>query len=485
MKASIAFAALMLLPLANTALLGQPPQRTARSRSIRDIVSELRRFHGDENRDSEVPPEVSRNLQALKHGLRDMIIQTLSEPNSATTEPNILATEVIEHLEREDVPVGDSGGYGVISKIEFRRPAEYPSWLVATTTVSIPYGEDTSLYIFDLKGGTWKYVLSQETDGYAEISGAQGWLTYRVASAGGRPYVMTADVSPAQASVWQALRLRVLRVGVDPDHPLMLAKRTLSYCLDDAYYFSVHADGFGLIYLDYAVDPELAGYRSVHYLEYAVSAKGAWVSRDIKIDPSDAIRRWVSSNWTAAQKSVDRLSAGQLQEWHRRFRAEGWTCGPDEASLSHSVDDGEEQLLAVVDCSKRGDEKPSAFAVLRFGHSGVRIVTISGTKPSLPQGDETYFAGVEGVTNPVPVSTPQPRWPVDVSEPARQVELRMSAVVDEHGRVTDVGVLDWPDDQNKVIVPAIRALRKWEYRPGLKDGRPVNVQIEVVVAFEP
>jgi hypothetical protein len=61
----------------------------------------------------------------------------------------------------------------------------------------------------------------------------------------------------------------------------------------------------------------------------------------------------------------------------------------------------------------------------------------------------------------------------------------MSAVVDEHGRVTDVAVLDWPNDQNKVIVPAIRALRKWEYRPGLRNGKPVNVQIEVVVAFEP
>jgi hypothetical protein len=487
MNASISSAALMLLLLASTGLLGQPPQRTARSRSIRDIVSELRRFHGEENRDSEVPPEVSRNLEALKHGLRDMIIQTLAEPNSATTEPNALATEVIEHLESEDVPVGDSGGYGVISNIEFRRPTEYPSWLVATTTVSIPYGEDTSLYVFDLKGGSWKYDLSQEADGYAEISGAQGWLTYRVATAtpGGRPYLITADVSPSEASVWQALRLRILRVGVDPDHPVLLAKRTLSYCLDDAYYFSVHANGFGLIYLDYAVDPELAGYRSVHYLEYAVSAKGALVSRDIKIDPSNVIRKWVSWNWTAAQKSVDPSSTGGLQEWHQRFRAGGWTCGPGEASLSHRVADGEEQLLAVVDCSKRGDEKPSAFAVLRFGHFGLRIVTISGAKPSLPQGYETYFAGVEGVTNPVPVSTPQPRWPADVPEPARQVKLRMSAVVDEHGRVTDVGVLDWPDDQNKVIVPAIQALRKWEYKPGLRNGTPVNVQIEVVVAFEP
>jgi hypothetical protein len=388
MNASISFAALMFLLLANTGLLGQPPQGTARSRSIRDIVSELRRFQGEENRDSEVPSEVSRNLQALKHGLRDMIIKTLAEPNSATREPDALVTEVIEHLESEDVPVGDSGGYGVISKIEVRRPTEHPSWLIATTTVLIPYGEDTSLYVFDRKGGSWKYVLSQEADGYTEISGAQGWLTYKVATAdpGGRPYLITADVSPSETSVWRALRLRILRVGADPDHPELLAKRTLSYCLDDAYYFSVHANGFGLIYLDYAVDPELAGYRSVHYLEYAVSAKGAWVSRNIKIDPSNVIRKWISRNWTAAQKSVDPSSAGELREWHRRFRAGGWTCGPDEASLSHRVADGEEQLPTVVDCSKRGDEKPSAFAPLSFGHFGFHIVTISGTKPSVPPG---------------------------------------------------------------------------------------------------
>lgn len=97
---------------------------TVPSASIRDIVSELRRFHTDSDSDWEVPPTVSRDIELLKHRLRDMIIRTLATPNAAAVEPSALAAQVIDQLAKEDVPVGDSGGYGVVSKIEFRRPNE-------------------------------------------------------------------------------------------------------------------------------------------------------------------------------------------------------------------------------------------------------------------------------------------------------------------------------------------------------------------------
>jgi hypothetical protein len=458
---------------------------TVPSASIRDVVSDLRRFHIDSDSDWEVPPTVSRNLELLKHGLRDMIIRTLATPNAAAMEPSALAAQVIDQLAREDVPVGDSGGYGVISRIEFHRSAEYPSWLVATTTLSIPYGDDTSLYLFELKNGTWKHMLTQESNGYKNISEAQGWLTYQVAPPppGKDPYLITANVSPSPASVWQALRLKVLRVGADPDHPKLLAKRTLSYDIDDAYYFSVRANGFGLIYLGDAIDPDLAGYRGVHYLEYGVSSTRAWIERETAVDPYDIIQKWAAQEWTAARQPVNSTES-DLHEWHRRLRKDHWECGLSGLSLSHRLVDGTAQLLSVANCTEGQEQKTSAFAVLEADHDGFHIMSFSTTKPNLPEmeWEETYLAGIKGLTDPVPVSTPQPKWPSDLPGSTGNVKLRILLTVDEHGQVSDVSLLDWP--KQRIVMPAIQAVRKWKYIPGRMNGKPVNVQIKTEVSFE-
>ena len=33
-------------------------------------------------------------------------------------------------------------------------------------------------------------------------------------------------------------------------------------------------------------------------------------------------------------------------------------------------------------------------------------------------------------------------------------------------------------------MPAIQAVRKWKYRPGVKDGHPAKVAVNVEVVFE-
>ena len=357
-------------------------------------------------------------------------------------------------------------------------------WLIATTSLSIPYGDDTSLYLFEFNGTSWKLVLTQESNGYRNISEAQGGLTYEVAPAvpGKDPYLITADVSPSPASVWQALRLRVLRVGLSPDHPKVLAKRTLSYCIDDAYYFSVRANGFGLIYLGYAVDPDLAGYRGVYYLEYGVSSTRAWIERETAVDPYDMIQKWAAQEWTAARASVGSTEA-DLHEWHGRLRKDHWECGLSGLSLNHRLVDGKEQLLSVARCTEGQEGKTSAFVVLGADHDGFHIMSFSATKPNLPEteGESTYFAGIKGLTDPVPLSTSPPSRPAEVPEASGKFTLRMLLVIDEHGQVSDVSVLDWP--RERIVVPAIEAVRKWKYIPGKMDGRPVKVQIKAEVAF--
>jgi len=117
--------------------------------------------------------------------------------------------------------------------------------------------------------------------------GAQGWLEYFVppVSPGKKLYLVTADMTPWDISVWQTLRVKVLRPGPTPQSPLILATRALFYCLDEGYYFSMRPNGFGLIYLGDTVDRKLAGWRGVHYLEYAVNGNRAFVVKETAVDP--------------------------------------------------------------------------------------------------------------------------------------------------------------------------------------------------------
>lgn len=58
-------------------------------------------------------------------------------------------------------------------------------------------------------------------------------------------------------------------------------------------------------------------------------------------------------------------------------------------------------------------------------------------------------------------------------------------VVNEEVAVGDGTVLDWPDDQDRHVVPAIEAVKRWRYKPGSLNGKPAKVSIHVEVVFEP
>lgn len=85
------------------------------------------------------------------------------------------------------------------------------------------------------------------------------------------------------------------------------------------------------------------------------------------------------------------------------------------------------------------------------------------------------------VTNPIPISRPEPQY----SEEARKAKwggtVLLSLVVDETGHTTDIHVikpLGLGLDEK-----AIEAVSKWLFIPGKKDGKPVKVLAQVEVTF--
>jgi TonB family protein len=112
------------------------------------------------------------------------------------------------------------------------------------------------------------------------------------------------------------------------------------------------------------------------------------------------------------------------------------------------------------------------------GRGGGPAVAPSIAAAPLPAG--IYRPGGD-VTNPVPISRPEPQY----SEEARKAKwsgtVLLSLVVDENGVPESI----------KVIKPlglgldekAIEAVQQWRFRPGTKSGVPVAVAAQIEVTF--
>ena len=65
---------------------------------------------------------------------------------------------------------------------------------------------------------------------------------------------------------------------------------------------------------------------------------------------------------------------------------------------------------------------------------------------------------------------------------ATEARVQISCVVNPDGRVGTATVIASPDPKLNDV--ALRALRQWRFKPGMKDGKPVAVRIYVELAIE-
>jgi TonB family protein len=418
-------------------------------------------------------------MTALKGELRALISETVEAQVNSELTPNAFSEQLIKRIEDQDVPVGDTfSGYGSIQTIEFQRAKEYPDWLIAKTALSIPYGGDISLYVFQRRNSRWKRVMTVEANGYKQISDAQGFMEYRVLrTSSGAPYLITTEISPAAASMWQRLRLRILRPGSRPEVPHVVVRKDLAYCLDQDHYFSMRKNGFGLIYLGGVKDPDLAGYRRVHYLD-ATLDKDEAVIRGKATDPSNLINQWISEPWNKASHRVRSPRLRDVENWHERFRKENWTCDPGGIVLYERSN----QLFATSVCAT-GEQSTKAFVLITPTAIGFFISDISTERPTDDElGEITYSDSAEGITPPVVESSVQPKLPEGQTAPAR---LKVEITIDKKGAVSSAGILDWPSERVGIAVAALKAVREWKFLPAQLNGNQVRVSTDVDIVFQP
>jgi len=95
--------------------------------------------------------------------------------------------------------------------------------------------------------------------------------------------------------------------------------------------------------------------------------------------------------------------------------------------------------------------------------------------------EDLYSIHEQGVSAPTPLATPAPEY----SEAARQAgfrgQVRLSLVVDKDGNPRNIHVVD-PAGLG-LDEASVHAVRQWKFRPGEKEARPVNVQLQVEIGF--
>jgi len=113
------------------------------------------------------------------------------------------------------------------------------------------------------------------------------------------------------------------------------------------------------------------------------------------------------------------------------------------------------------------------------------VEVIIGAPEPPPLAEGPVRAGFGGVTYPVLIESTkvQPKYP----ELARKAKVTgnviLEAVVAKDGTVGAVKVLRSPGANLGFEESAISAVKQWRYKPGVQNGRPVDVYFTIVVEF--
>lgn len=97
--------------------------------------------------------------------------------------------------------------------------------------------------------------------------------------------------------------------------------------------------------------------------------------------------------------------------------------------------------------------------------------------------DTTIYSPGNGVSLPEATRTVTPQYTSEAMHNRIEGKVGLSAVVLADGKVGDVEVTESLDKLYGLDENAVKAMKQWEFKPGMKDGKPVAVRIHVDMAF--
>lgn len=321
---------LLLLTLSTVFLTSARGQ----TKPLAEVANELKSI---ELKDSDFPyadvPSLAQQLLSqLKQGLRQEIFDALENEHLASASPEAVRDAILRNLRASHVEIWSphpsekddiSELYGRLLKFNVTMPPGHPDLLAFQTDVSIPCGDDSSLYIFQRKESGWRMVIGREQDNYTLISDARGQFAFQVSPTddAGDWFVVAVDVNPWCTSNWQSIRYEVLRpTTFAPDRPLVLLaeKRGIYLGRDDIFDLSVRKDGFQI---------KQAGSQSLdaslltrdHVENYSVSGDRVRRIAPFALRPEDFLDEWLDMRWEDAKVWLRAVKTADLQAWHAKL----------------------------------------------------------------------------------------------------------------------------------------------------------------------
>lgn len=110
-------------------------------------------------------------------------------------------------------------------------------------------------------------------------------------------------------------------------------------------------------------------------------------------------------------------------------------------------------------------------------------VWLDEAAPPITPAPAIVDAGTTGVTSPVALSKPSPRYPPMAKQTRMSGTVWLQAIITETGDVEAVTVIRAPRPDLGFSEAAMEAVREWKYQPGTFQGKPAKVRMTVKVAF--
>ncbi len=93
----------------------------------------------------------------------------------------------------------------------------------------------------------------------------------------------------------------------------------------------------------------------------------------------------------------------------------------------------------------------------------------------------SLFAADEKTEPPVPIRTIAPEVPESFARAGNPGLVTVSFTVDDKGNVQDATILK--SSHSELEEPALKAIRKWRFKPARKDGTAVAMQVALPMKF--
>lgn len=128
-------------------------------------------------------------------------------------------------------------------------------------------------------------------------------------------------------------------------------------------------------------------------------------------------------------------------------------------------------LLCIYSGIERDDNRPAANKVL---------------EGKLPVAEKPFRYGSNNITNPIPLVQTTPRYSEKALELKANGVVWLQGVIRKNGRVDGFKVIKKPEGDAGVELAKIavyEVYENWRFKPGMIDGKPVDVLATIEVKF--